>query len=127
MTEFENNKRAEDAAAEKPAAPAQPATVPPLQGMPTPPQSAGQVPPAGNPYANASQPQQPSGQAPFYGAPAQQPQGAPQNMPGMPLLYLTGGNEVRLGRVWLLPGPHRHFACVAYEPKQFPAGEIRGG
>lgn len=43
MTEFENNKRAEDAAAEKPAAPAQPATVPPLQGMPTPPQSAGQV------------------------------------------------------------------------------------
>lgn len=91
MTEFENNKRAEDAAAEKPAAPAQPATVPPLQGMPTPPQSAGQVPPAGNPYANASQPQQPSGQAPFYGAPAQQPQGAPQNMPGMPLLYLTGG------------------------------------
>lgn len=61
MTEFENNKRAEDAAAEKPAAPAQPATVPPLQGMPTPPQSAGQVPPAGNPYANASQPQQPSG------------------------------------------------------------------
>ena len=36
MTEFENNKRAEDAA-EKPAAPAQPATVPPLQGMPTPP------------------------------------------------------------------------------------------
>ena len=34
MTEFENNKRAEDAAAEKPAAPAQPATVPPLQGMP---------------------------------------------------------------------------------------------
>lgn len=61
MTEFENNKRAEDAAAEKPAAPAQPATVPPLQGMPTPPQSAGQVPPAGNPYANASQSQQPSG------------------------------------------------------------------
>ena len=84
MTEFENNKHAEDAA-EKPAAPAQPATVPPLQGMPTPPQSAGQVPPAGNPYANASQPQRP------YGAPAQQPQGAPQNMPGMPLLYLTGG------------------------------------
>ena len=37
MTEFENNKRAEDAA-EKPAAPAQPATVPPLQGTPTPPQ-----------------------------------------------------------------------------------------
>ena len=91
MTEFENNKRAEDAAAEKPAAPAQPATVPPLQGMPTPPQSAGQVPPAGNPYANASQPQQPSGQALFYVAPAQQPQGAPQIMPGMPLLYLTVG------------------------------------
>lgn len=105
MTEFENNKRAEDAAAEKPAAPAQPATVPPLQGMPTPPQSAGQVPPAGNPYANASQPQQPSGQAPFYGAPAQQPQGAPQNMPGMPLLYLTGGMKFGWAACGFLLGP----------------------
>ena len=93
MTEFENTKQAEGAAPEKPAAPAQPATVSPLQGMPTPPQAAGQVPPSGNPYANASQ-KQPSGQAPFYGAPAQQPQqpqAVPQNMPGMPLLYLTGG------------------------------------
>lgn len=90
MTEFENTKQAEGAAPEKPAAPAQPATVPPLQGMPTPPQAAGQVPPSGSPYANASQ-KQPSGQAPFYGAPAQQPQAVPQNMPGMPLLYLTGG------------------------------------
>lgn len=122
MTEFENTKQAEGAAPEKPAAPAQPAAVPPLQGMPTPPQAAGQVPPSGNPYANASQ-KQPSGQAPFYGASAQQPQqaqGVPQNMPGMPLLYLTGGMKFGWAACGFLLGPIAILLAWLTNQSNFP-------
>ena len=122
MTEFENTKQAEGAAPEKPAAPAQPATVPPPQGMPTPPQAAGQVPPSGNPYANASQ-QQPSGQAPFYGASAQQPQqpqGVPQNMPGMPLLYLTGGMKFGWAVCGFFMGPIAILLAWLTNQSNFP-------
>lgn len=91
MTEFREQQACGRRAAEKPAAPAQPATVPPLAGMPTPPQSVGQVPPGRKPVRKCVAAAAAIRQAPFYGAPAQQPQGAPQNMPGMPLLYLTGG------------------------------------
>lgn len=122
MTEFENTKQAEGAAPEKPAAPAQPVTVPPLQGMPTPPQAAGQVPPSGNPYANASQ-KQSSGQAPFYGAPAQQPQqpqAAPQNMPGMPLLYLTGGMKFGWAACGFFMGPIAILLAWLTNQSNFP-------
>lgn len=121
MTEFENTKQAEGTAPEKPAAPAQPATVPPLQGMPTPPQAAGQVPPSGNPYANASQ-KQPSGQAPFYGASAQQPQpqAVPQNMPGMPLLYLTGGMKFGWAACGFFLGPIAILLAWLTNQSNFP-------
>ena len=122
MTEFENTKQAEGAAPEKPAAPAQPATVSPLQGMPTPPQAAGQVPPSGNPDANASH-KQPSGQAPFYGAPAQQPQqpqAVPQNMPGMPLLYLTGGMKFGWAACGFFLGPIAILLAWLTNQSNFP-------
>lgn len=91
MTEFENNKRAEDAAAEKPAAPAQPATVPPLQGMPTPAAICGPGSSCRKPVRKCVAAAAAIRPSSVLRRPAQQPQGAPQNMPGMPLLYLTGG------------------------------------
>lgn len=121
MTEFENANQTEGTASEKPAAPAQPATVPPLQGMPTPPQAAGQVPPSGGPYANAAQ--QAPGQAPFYGAPAQQPsqfQNAPQNMPGMPLLYLTGGMKFGWAACGFFMGPIAILLAWLTNQSNFP-------
>lgn len=94
-------------AAQPAAAPAaQPATA---QAAPVPPHAPGApaAQAAAQPAPQAAPAGQPFGAVPPQAHPsfAQQPPQRPQNMPGMPLLYLTGGMKFGWAVVGLLMGP----------------------
>lgn len=100
---------------EQPAAASQvpPAGFAPAAGQVSP---AGQVPPTGQvPPAGQVPPQQP-----FGPAPAVPPQPIPQNMPGMPLLYLTGGMKFGWAALGFLVGPIAILVAWLTNAHNFP-------
>lgn len=84
--------------------------------------AAGQVPPAGNVPPTGQVP--PAGQVPpqqpFGPAPAVPPQPMPQNMPGMPLLYLTGGMKFGWAALGFFLGPLAILVAWLTNAHNFP-------
>ena len=77
---------------------------------------AGQVPPTGQvPPAGQMPPQQP-----FGPAPAVPPQPMPQNIPGMPLLYLTGGMKFGWAALGFFVGPIAILVAWLTNAHNFP-------
>ncbi len=107
------------AAPQPPASPYAAASQPANRAAGAQPQGA-PVPPAGTqiPHQQAAGQHVPPQQPPYYGAP-QQPQ-RPQNMPGMPLLYLTGGMKFGWAVCGFFMGPIAILLAWLTNQSNFP-------
>ena len=132
MADATTNTNPEQPAPQPASAPVQeqPAAAPaqqqPVTTNPVPPAgfapAAGQVPPAGNVPPTGQVPS--AGQVPlpqpFGPAPAVPPQPMPQNMSGMPLLYLTGGMKFGWAALGFFLGPLAILVAWLTNAHNFP-------